>query len=232
MNQKFALVTGASTGIGKALVSKLLEEGYIVGGVARRVDLINSRTVKLQCDLANIDSINKLISEIKVKTNHIDVIVNIAGIWHQDDVIYADKNFANLPQKVILDTYNVGFTAPTLLVHGLLPLMKSESAILNLSGTFENGAKGWLPYFASKRALEDFTLGLSQELENTDIKVLGISPSDTATEEYSRLFPEDAKDANSKEFVAETIYKMLSEANNGEFWVIKKNQIFKEGFHE
>lgn len=202
------------------------------GGVARRIDQIDSRAIKFQCDLADINSINNLISTIKTKTNNIDLIANIAGVWHQNDEIYANKSFANFSQKTILDTYNVGFTAPTLLIHGLLSLMKPGSTILNLSGTFENGAKGWLSYFASKRALEDFTLGLSQELEDSGIKVIGISPSDTATEEYSRLFPDDVVGANSKEFVVDTINRMLLEAKNGEFWVVKENQIIKDGFHK
>ena len=231
MNKKFAFVTGASTGIGKTLISKLLEEGYVVGGGARRTDLINRRAVKFSCDLADIDSVNNLISEIKLKTDRIDVIANIAGIWHQGHEVFANKDFASFTQKTILDTYNVGFTAPALLIHGLLPLMKPGSVIINLSGTFENGARGWLPYFASKRGLEDFTFGLAQELEGCGIKVLGISPSDTATEEYIKLFPGDAVNGNSKEFVAESMYKMITEAENGEFWTIKRNTVLKRGFH-
>ena len=67
--------------------------------------------------------------------------------------------------------------------------------MINLSGTFENGAKGWLPYFVSKRAIEDLTLGLAQELEEKDIQVNCISPSDTATEAYAKFFPQYMNDA-------------------------------------
>ena len=93
----------------------------------------------------------------------------------------------------------MGFTAPSLIIHGLLSKMGRKSKIVNLSGTFENGGKGWLPYYASKRALEDLTIGLSQELEDRDIQVNAVSPSDTATEAYAKYFPQYMDEAISPE---------------------------------
>lgn len=84
-------------------------------------------------------------------------------------------------------------TAPTLLSHALIPLIPTGSSIINLSGTFENGGKGWLPYYVSKRAIEDLTIGLADELKDKGINVNYVSPSDTATDEYKRFFPEDAE---------------------------------------
>ncbi|KKS32049.1 MAG: Short-chain dehydrogenase/reductase SDR [Candidatus Amesbacteria bacterium GW2011_GWA2_42_12] len=161
-----------------------------------------------------------------------DVLVNVAGIWHGKGEVYAGKSLENFDQKVILDTYTVGFTAPILLVHGLLPLMSKGSSIVNISGTFENGARGWLPYFASKRALEDFTLGLVEELTDMGIRVNCVSPSDTATEEYKKYFPEDAKDANQTEDVARLICETAESGESGKFVGIKNGKRFDKGFHK
>lgn len=239
---KFAVVTGASTGIGRAVAVELGRKGWNVGLVARRKEKLEEtkRVVEeaggkgevFVCDLAGVLQINSLIRKMKQWTDRLDVLVNVAGVWHGDGEVYAGKDFASFDQKVVLDTYAVGFTAPTLLVHSLLPIMGKGSAIVNLSGTFENGARGWLPYFASKRALEDLTLGLAQELKDKGIRVNCVSPSDTATEEYQKYFPEDAKDANSVEGVARVIMNLTEGSESGKFVVVKKGKVLETGYHK
>jgi len=194
---KSAIVTGSSTGIGKATAIELAKNGYHVFLVARNVSKIKKVAQEISdnggestvavTDLSDINSINSLIDLVHKSTNKVHAIVNIAGIWHGENEVFAGKDYSDFDQKVILDTYTVGFVAPSILVHGLLDKMNKGSKVVNLSGTFENGAKGWLPYFSSKRALEDFTVGLAEELQARDIQVNCISPSDTATEEYSRV---------------------------------------------
>ena len=128
----------------------------------------------------------------------------------------------------------VGTVAPSLLVHAFVPLMHQGSAIMNLSGTFESGAKGWLPYYVSKRAIEDLTIGLSDELKDKGIRVNGVSPSDTATEAYKKYFPEFIPDAIEPEEIAKEIVHLCSdEAQNitGKIFVMKKRQEPKEIFH-
>ena len=92
----------------------------------------------------------------------IKVLVNVAGIWHGKDEVYADRNFETFPAKVILDTITVGITAPILLSNAFVPLMTKGSGIVNISGTLESGAKGWLAYYISKRVIEDLTVGLAE----------------------------------------------------------------------
>lgn len=158
----------------------------------------------------------------------------MAGIWHGQNEAYSGKNFENFPQQVILDTFNVGLLAPTLLVHAFIPLMPKKSKIVNISGTFQDGAKGWLPYYVSKRAIEDLTRGLSEELKDKDIQVNCVSPSDTATEEYKKYFPQYVNDANSPEDIAKQVSFLCSEKADdisGAVFVVKKNQKPFIGFH-
>jgi NAD(P)-dependent dehydrogenase (short-subunit alcohol dehydrogenase family) len=216
------LITGASTGIGKAIVKRFHDAGYIVGGVARRAELIDKGAISLKYDLSDAESINNLIKKVREVTKSVDVIVNVAGIWHGKNEVYAGKNLADFDQKVILDTFMVGTIAPTLLVHGLIDLMPKDSSIINISGTFENGAEGWLPYFVSKKGIEALTIGLSQELEKKGIRVNCISPSDVATEEYQKYFPDDALNALTPQEVAEVVVNMVDSEKSGEILILKK----------
>lgn len=242
MKNKFAVVTGASTGIGRATAIELGKNGATVALVARSkekleetkklVEEVGGNAIVFEADLSKIDSINDLIQSIKQQTQQVDILVNIAGIWHNETDVFAGKDFEKFNQQTILDTFSVGLIAPTLLVHGLVSIMPKGSNIVNLSGTFENGAKGWIPYYVSKRGIEDLTQGLSDELKDKQINVNCISPSDTATEEYKKYFPEDAVDANSPESVAREIFNLISSSQTGQFVVIKKNESSKEGYHK
>jgi NAD(P)-dependent dehydrogenase (short-subunit alcohol dehydrogenase family) len=244
LSNKVAVVTGASTGIGRAVAIELAKNGAIVYLVARRVEKLtetkkiieanNGQAEIMTADLSDLESINKLIVRIKQETGRVDILVNIAGIWHGDDEVYAGKDFASFKQKVILDTYMVGLTAPTLLAQSLVLLMPPKSKVINLSGTFENGAKGWLPYYVSKRGIEDLTIGLSQELKDKEIQVFGISPSDTATEAYKHYFPEYIKEAIEPDKIALFMVKLCNDdfiESSGKIFVLKKDKEPFEGFH-
>ncbi len=241
MKDKFAVVTGASTGIGRAIAVAFAKKGVKVALVARTkerlqmtkdlVEKAGGQAEIFPTDLSKLDSINDLISRIKSKTKKIDILVNVAGIWHGENEVYAGRNFADFPQPVILDTFFVGTIAPTILAHAFVPLMGKGSKIINISGTFSSGAKGWLPYYVSKRAIEDLTIGLAEELKEKDIQVNAISPSDTATDAYKKYFPQYLKEAiNPEEIAAYAVY--LCENNlTGKVFVLKKDKEPSEGFH-
>ncbi|MDP2720698.1 MAG: SDR family oxidoreductase [bacterium] len=240
--QKFGVVTGASTGIGQAISVELAKNGIFVALVARTVDRLEKTKSLVErvggkaeifpTDLSKIESVNELISKIKAKTNQVAVLVNVAGIWHGESEVFAGKDLEEFPQEVILDTYTVGITAPTLLSHGLIPLMKPGSKIINISGTFESGAKGWVPYYVSKRAIEDLTIGLAEELKKKGIQVNCVSPSDTATEAYKKYYPQYIEDSIAPEEIAKFVAKLYSQGTTGKIFVIKKNKTPFVGFHK
>lgn len=226
---KVALITGASSGLGRAVSAALGGAGYRLI-LTSRTNNIDLNIIK--ADLSKVSSINRLIDKIKKQTGRIDVLVNVAGIWHGKNEVYAGKDLEKFEQKVILDTFMVGTIAPTLFVHGLLPLMPEKSKIINISGTFESGAKGWIPYYVSKRAIEDLTVGLSQELARKDIQVNAISPSDCATKAYKKFFPQYINGAIAPEKVAEFCLKLCQDdKTTGKVFVLKKDKKPFESFH-
>lgn len=244
MNKKFAMVTGASTGIGRAISIELSKHGYFVALVGRsEMGLVETQNQLIDgesnggiftCDLSQIDQIEKLIEKIKEKTQQVDAIVNVAAIWHGDGEVYAGIDFDTFDKQLILDTYTVGLTAPTLLIHGLMPLVPINGKVVNISGTFENGAKGWLPYFVSKKGIEDLTVGLAEELKERGVQVNCVSPSDTATEAYQKYFPQYMDEAIEPSKIAEEVVYLCSGAANditGKVFVMKKDSEPSEGYH-
>ena len=189
------------------------------------------KAIAIPADLSNLLTINRFISSVNKLTKRVDVLINLAGIWHSQNEVYAGKDLEKFNQKVILDTFMVGTVAPTLLVHGLLPLMPAGSKIINISGTFESGAKGWLPYYVSKRAIEDLTIALAQELERKDIQVNAISPSDCATNAYKKYFPQYIKDAITPETVAQFVVDLCQKNTTGKVFVLKKDKKPFTSFH-
>jgi NAD(P)-dependent dehydrogenase (short-subunit alcohol dehydrogenase family) len=244
MKNKFAVVTGSSTGIGRAIALEFAKKGAFVALVGRTQDkLLKTKSLITEAggkaavflgDFTKLDSLEALIASIKQSTDKVDILVNVAGIWHGKDEVYADKDFESFSKQVILDTYAVGLTAPTLLAHAFISLMPKGGKILNISGTFESGAKGWLPYYVSKKAIEDLTVGLAEELKNKDIQVNAISPSDTATEAYKKYFPQYIKGAiEPSEIGKYAVYLCSAEANGitGKVFVMKKGKKPYEGYH-
>lgn len=241
---KVAIVTGASSSMGQAIAVKLAQDGiktFLVARSAEKLEATQKAVVAtggqaevIVGDLSNLEAINQVIESIKSKTNQVNILVNVAGIWHGKDEVYAGKDFDTFPQQIIADTLTVGAIAPTLLTHALIPLMPQDSKIINISGTFENGAKGWLPYYVSKKAIEDLTIGLAEELKDKQIQVNAISPSDTNTEAYAKFFSEYIKDSvDPQEIAKQVVYLCSEEANDitGKVFVIKKDKKPYEGFH-
>lgn len=243
-NGKTIIVTAASTGIGRAIAIAFAKEKAHILLVARREDkLLETKKLVEETggsadifvvDLADIASINAFISKVKAAYSKISALCNIAGIWHGKDEVYAGKEYESFDEQVILDTFMVGTIAPLLLAHAIIPLMENGNAIINLSGTFQSGAKGWLPYYVSKRAIEDLTVGLSEELKEKGIRVNGISPSDVATEEYKKYFPEYIPGAIEPAEIAKFAVYLCSENAkeiNGKIFVLEKDKKPFEAFH-
>lgn len=244
MSQKYAVITGASSGVGGAISLALAQSGNFIALVGRnrerlddikaKIDSVGGSCKIFTADLNTFDGINKFISDIKADTKQIDVLVNAAAIWHGDNEVFAGRDFDTFQQSVVSDTIMVGLMAPTFLCHAFIPLMPPKSKIINISGTFEDGGKGWIPYFVSKRGLEDLTIGLADELKDRDIQVNCISPSDTATDVYKKYFPQFVKEANTPEDIANFTKQLCdSESDNvsGKVFIIKHGQPITEKFH-
>ncbi len=244
MSKKYAVVTGASSGVGGSISLVLAKAGYFVALIGRNqkrltqlyteIDVEGGQSQIFIADLSTFVGIQELVSSIKSSTKQIDVLINAAAIWHGENEVFAGRNFETFSESVVIDTMMVGLMAPLLLSHALIPLMPPKSKIINISGTFENGGKGWLPYFVSKRGIEDLTIGLADELKDKDIQVNSISPSDTATPAYKKYFPKYIEESINPEEIAKFALKLCSPESDsitGKVFVIRKDQPITEKLH-
>jgi short-subunit dehydrogenase len=182
MDQKVALVTGASSGIGAATARRLHAAGYLVCAGARRVERmqqLDEAGIRVRpLDVTNDSSMTGVIDEIISDNGRIDVLVNNAGYGSYgsvEDVPLAEARYQ-------LEVNLVGLARLTQLV---LPHMRATGTgkIVNVSsmgGHFGEPLGAW--YHASKFAVEGFSDSLRLELHEFGIDVIVIEPGAIRTE--------------------------------------------------
>ncbi len=190
------LLTGASTGIGRATAELLAERGARLGLVARSDDTLRQLAHSLgdawvfAADLADPDGARAAASRALKYFGHIDVLINNAGQGYDAAVECAD------PEK-LLYVFRLHVLAPLLLMQAVIPEMRSrgEGAIVNVgSGTTLLTLPNNGPYSASKHALNCLTLTAHKELERDNIRVSLVYPSltDTPFEDGTGAFSDPA----------------------------------------
>lgn len=169
---KVALVTGASSGLGKLVAQELQKHGYSVVGVAKWFDSMVTPFGQWAIDLSNQMATEEFLR--KWPSNRpLDVLVNCAGInkiGYIED--FSDDSF--------LEVMNVNVVAAYRLVKGLLPhLIEAKGTVLNIvSNASHVPMTASTAYNASKGAMHIMTLQLARELTRRHgITVFGISPN-------------------------------------------------------
>ena len=213
---QYALITGASKGIGKALANELAARGYNLLLVARSTDLLKDVAAQLktkhsiQVDTLAID-LSKPDAALAIKAwclsnqYEVSVLVNNAGygLWG-----YFEK--ASLEDQLNMMTLNMNTVVQ--LTYQLLPLLKKhkQAFILNVSSTAAYQAVPTLSiYAASKSFVLLFTRGLRQELIDSTISVSCLSPGATRTEFMDRAGMEVLKATAQKfEMTPEAVAKI------------------------
>lgn len=189
MNIKTALITGASTGIGKELAKIHASKGGNLVIVARneaklnqlKTDLekkYNIQVIVIAKDLSNLNTPQEIFSEVKQLGIEIDYLINNAGFG-------ALGKFHELDLARQIEMINLNITSLTALTHLFLPefIKRNNGKILNTSSTasFMPGPLQAV-YFATKAYVTFFTNALSEELHNTNITVTNLMPGATESE--------------------------------------------------
>ncbi|MDI1298484.1 oxidoreductase [Methylotenera sp.] len=191
MKNKIALVTGASSGIGKATAERLANAGYKVYGTSRRGAQAGKQLFEmLALDVTSDESVAGAVAELIRKEGRIDLLVNNAGFG----VAPASAEESTIEQaQCIFDTNFYGILRMT---SAVVPHMRKQGGgrILNISSVL-----GFLPapymalYAATKHAVEGYSESLDHELRTRGIRVSTIQPAYTKTGFDSNLLEPDAK---------------------------------------
>lgn len=185
----YALVTGASKGIGRAIAESLATRGFDVLLVARSANLLEEvsqhirKTYRVQSqylamDLATEDAAEKIFNWCRDNQYTIQVLVNNAGYGLSGSF---EKYSAAESRNMML----LNMVTPVQLCRLFLPLLKEQpkSYILNIASTAAYQAVPWLSVYAGSKAfILFFTRGLKQELRKTNVSVTCISPGPTDTD--------------------------------------------------
>jgi short-subunit dehydrogenase len=175
------LITGASSGIGKATAHLLLSQGWKVIAAARTTesmsDLRESGAEVLPLDISDIRSRQRLATQIHQKFGALDALVNNAGFGEVGPI-------ETMPIQTAQNLFDVNVFGLIGLTQLLLPDMRKrgKGTVINLSsiaGRFVTPGAGW--YGASKFAVEALSDALRLELHQFGIKVVIIEPGLIAT---------------------------------------------------
>ena len=182
MPGKAVLITGASSGIGKATAKKLLTDGYSVYAAARRVeqmrDLEESGAITLRMDVTKEDDIVTGVERINAEQGGTDILINNAGFG-----LYGAME--DIPLDEARYQFEVNLFGAARLTQLVLPRMRERRAgkIVNISSI---GGKIYTPlgswYHATKFALEGWSDCLRLELKDFGIDVIVIEPGAIRTE--------------------------------------------------
>lgn len=193
--REVALVTGASSGIGRAFAHRLAKDGYDLILVARRRDrldevasahpAVNVQTVS--ADLSRASGI-KAVVEICANTD-IDLLVNNAGVAHY-------MPFVDLPAEKAAELMHVKVMAPTLLARSAAKRMadRQSGTIINVAGMLAFSGPASLEKLPLRRAVYIASLAyevalsqaLSEELKTSGVRVQVVCPGIVATEFHER----------------------------------------------
>ena len=184
-SKKVMLITGATSGIGKALAKFYYRKNYnliLTGSSQKKVDKLNNtfkkNTLCICADLTKSKDIKRVVSDSITKFKKIDILIANAGLYEPDKIISGNPDRWD---RVI----SVNVTSVFRLVNLVLPHMKKNKFgdIAITSSISGHQAIHWEPiYSASKHAIQSFAHGLRTQVSKNNIRVISIAPGMIMTE--------------------------------------------------
>lgn len=189
LQNKVAIITGASKGIGAATAKRMAELGIKVVLTARSQDTLKELAdeintsggdaMPIACDVSDYNQVNSAVAQAIMKFGKIDIVVNNAGlidpIGHITDI--APEEWGKVIDVNVKGIFNM--------LHATLPGMEArgEGVIINISsGAATSALEGWSHYCSSKAAALMLTKATHKEYAAKGIRVVGLSPGTVATD--------------------------------------------------
>jgi len=193
---KKALITGADSGIGKAVAVLFAKEGADVAIAylnehddAKETSGIITNRYQRQCllipgDLSREKHCKKVAEKVAKEFKHIDILVNNAALH------YENKTLEDLTTKELVKTFSTNIFSFFWLTREVLPYMRKGSCIINTASvTAYRGSGGLIDYASTKGAIVAFTRSLSANLVEKGIRVNGVAPGPIWTPLIASSFP-------------------------------------------
>jgi 3-oxoacyl-[acyl-carrier protein] reductase len=195
---RIVIVTGATSGIGKAITDKFISTGDKVIAIGRNKERLANiknqylnNAITFGTDVSNENEIQKLFDTIKLKYNQIDILINAAGfnktVSTQISFSEAIENWDSVINTNLKGAFMMSMQASQL-------LKKPGGRIINISsiGAFTGGSSiGGIAYAASKAGLNGLTFGLARELSKEGITVNSIAPGFIENTGFTSVYPSE-----------------------------------------
>ena len=201
---KVALITGGTRGIGKEITYTLAEENYDIiinyrteneelMKLKKEIEQKRVRCLLLKGDVSNFEDCKKLVEEAINRMNHIDVLVNNAGITK-------DMLLMRMKPEDFNEVINVNLIGTFNMTKNVINYMMKErkGRIINVSSVVGiSGNAGQTNYAASKAGIIGFTKSLAKEVASRNILVNAIAPGFIQTD-MTNILKENVKDEIAK----------------------------------
>lgn len=196
---KWALITGASRGIGYEIAVFMAKQGCNLvlhsrsishtERVLEEVLALGVEAYAVQAELSDINSVSRMLDEIEEHKTHIDILFNDAGV----QVAYRTDYFKT-PVEDFTQSFMINTIAPAMICYRLIPKMmdKGFGRVINTTSGIRNEPEQ-AGYSASKAALDKFTKDLGSKLEGTNVMINLADPGWCRTDLGGPHAPNDVK---------------------------------------
>ena len=179
---KVALITGADSGIGRAVAALYAREGADIAilylcehdDAAKTKEIVEAegrKAITIAGDLGDKDFCDRAVREVVEKLGGIDILVNNAGEQHPD------KDITDITEEQLKRTFQTNIFSMFFLTQAARPHLKKGAAIINCTSiTMYQGSAELLDYSATKGAITAFTRSLSENLIKDGIRVNAVAP--------------------------------------------------------
>lgn len=227
LNNKVVVVTGGSSGLGRAMGRIFAAEGARVVLIARNeaklAQVVEEMYAEgysaeyMTADVACEEDVSRVVGRIEAKFGRVDVLINNAGIGYTGNVDETDMGKFD-------EIMNTNVRGVFLFCKYIIPIMKQQKDgyIVNISsGAGKNGIPGMAAYCASKFAVAGFSEALAQEVRNHNIRVSVVYPGSINTDFHLRF--SGPKDEETKkimmqpEEIAQTVLHIVSQPHR--YWI-------------
>lgn len=175
---KVILITGGSSGIGKAVGELLHQKGFVVYGTSRNPEKITHSLFPLiALDVRDSESIQLAVAKVIASSCRIDILINNAGVGITGPL-------EEIPLEAIKANFDTNLFGPIAVMQAVLPYMRQQQSGLIINISSIAGYMG-LPYrgvySASKGALSIITEAARMEVKSFGIQITDVAPGDFAT---------------------------------------------------
>jgi NAD(P)-dependent dehydrogenase (short-subunit alcohol dehydrogenase family) len=212
---KTFLITGVSSGFGRALAEAAMNDGHVIAGTVRndadkqKFEALGRGAHALILDVTDTEAIAPAVADIENRIGAIDVLVNNAGYGHEG--ILEESSIADLRRQ-----FEVNVFGAVAMIQAVLPFMRKRrfGHILNITSM---GGIITLPglsyYHGSKFALEGISESLGKEVEHLGIKVTAVEPGGFRTDWAGRSMARAGRSIGDYDAIIEPVRKRRMELN-------------------